>query len=179
MNAEFHFKLQQFYYREARMLDERRYQDWTALLSEQVQYLMPSRYVAQRDSALRGQQAFLDEQCELQSQNSDCLPLRDENWLILKLRADRACHQHSWADNPPARTRRHISNIEWLESCDGQHQILSNFLLYFSRYERDNTLYSGQRRDILQESGDDFVIVRREVRLDWNCITGPTVGLFF
>lgn len=173
------YRIEQFYYREARLLDERRYQDWLALVSEDATYTMPGRYVPQRDPALRGTQDFLAVEAELQSGDVDSLPLREENYFILALRVDRAFKQNSWGDNPPPRTRRHITNVELLGGDSGEWRVCSNFLLNYSRHGRDNFLYSGQRRDTLREIDADFRIARREVILDWNVITAPTAALFF
>lgn len=35
--------LERFYYREARLLDNRQYRQWLALVSEEIQYRVPSR----------------------------------------------------------------------------------------------------------------------------------------
>lgn len=179
MDRELQFQVEQFYYREARLLDERRYQDWLALVCEDATYSMPGRYVPQRDPNLRGSQDFLAVEAEMQGDEVDSLPLREENYFVLALRVDRAFKQNSWGDNPPARTRRHITNVELLERDAGELRVCSNFLLHYSRHGRDNFLYSGQRRDTLREVEGDFRIARREVILDWNVITAPTAALFF
>ena len=65
---------------------------------------------------------------------------------------------NSWSENPPARTRRMVSNVEIL-AHDAEHmEIYSNFLLYYSRHANDNFIYSGQRRNILRPGEDAYRI---------------------
>lgn len=179
LNRELHFQVEQFYYREARLLDERCYQQWLGLLSEDIRYVMPSRYVAQRDHAARGSEAYLSPEREMQTDAVTDLPLREENYFVLAVRVDRAFKPTAWGDNPPARTRRHISNIELIGAESEEILVYSNFMLNYSRHGQDNFLYSGQRRDRLRRAADSFKVADREVILDWSVIPAPTVALFF
>lgn len=179
LTRELHFAVEQFYYREARLLDERCYQQWLALLCEDIRYLMPSRYVAQRDHAVRGSEAYLAPEREMQTDAVTDLPLREENYFVLAVRVDRAYKVSAWGDNPPARTRRHVSNVELIGCEDNELTVFSNFMLNYSRHGQDNFLYSGQRRDRLRVEGDSFRVASREVILDWNVIAAPSVALFF
>lgn len=179
LSRELHFQVEQFYYREARLLDERRYQQWLALLCEDIRYVMPSRYVAQRDHAARGTEAYLAPEREMQTAAVSDLPLREENYFVLAVRVERAFKPTAWGDNPPARTRRHVSNVELIGVEVEDLIVFSNFMLNYSRHGQDNFLYSGQRRDRLRRNGDDFKVADREVILDWSVIPAPTVALFF
>lgn len=179
LNRELQFDVEQFYYREARLLDDRCYRQWLALLCEDIRYLMPSRYVAQRDHAVRGSEAYLAPEREMQTAAATDLPLREENYFVLAVRVDRAYKPTAWGDNPPARTRRHVSNVELIEFEGGELTVFSNFMLNYSRHGQDNFLYSGQRRDRLRVDGGSFKVASREIILDWNVITAPTVALFF
>lgn len=178
-NRELHFEVEQFYYREARLLDDRCYKQWLSLLCEDIRYVMPSRYVAQRDHAVRGTEAYLAPEQEMQTEAVNDLPLREENYFVLAVRVDRAFKPTAWGDNPPARTRRHISNVELIGTDGDELAVFSNFMLNYSRHGQDNFLYSGQRRDRLRREGDSFKLADREIILDWNVIVAPTVALFF
>lgn len=128
------------------------------------------------DPALRETEALLNLQQETGSGLAP--PLRDDSKLTLGIRVMRAYKMNSWSDNPPARTRRFVSNIE-AYVVDGGFEVCSNLLLYYSRYGKDNHLYSGRRHDRLRETADGLQIAAREVLLDTNVVTGPSVGLFF
>jgi 3-phenylpropionate/cinnamic acid dioxygenase small subunit len=171
-------EVEQFYYREARILDQRQYNQWLALVTEDISYRMPSRHIPQADPKQRGQEAYLSVEREL-SQGTEP-PLRDENYLILSVRVMRAFKQNSWTDNPPARTRRFISNVEVMPSAQADSlECYSNIMINYSRHQQDNYLFSAQRRDTLRRVDGTLKIAAREIIIDWNVITAPSLGIFF
>jgi 3-phenylpropionate/cinnamic acid dioxygenase small subunit len=174
MNIE---SLNAFYFREARFLDERCYQQWLALLSPQVEYVVPARHVPQLDNTQRETEAFLNRAQEFNRAGEP--PLRDEKHLHLMIRVMRSLKMIAWTENPPARTRRFVSNIEIVSENDNHLEVFSNTLLYYSRHEHQEHLYSYQRKDRLEKTADDFKIVRREVLLDCAVIPAASAGLFF
>ena len=178
INRELISDVEQFLYREARLLDERKYQQWLRLLTTDVKYKMPARHVPQPDKTLRDKEVILDIDQEL-SQGLEA-PLRDENFMILSMRVMRAFRPNSWTDSPPARTRRFISNVEVMPAEEeGSYQVYSNVLISYSRHQKDNHTFTAQRKDIFRPAGDSFQIAEREVIIDWNVITGPSVGIFY
>jgi 3-phenylpropionate/cinnamic acid dioxygenase small subunit len=170
--------IQQFYFREARLLDERQYQQWLSLLTEDVVYRVPARHTPFLDTAKRETEALLDIAQDISSGMEP--PWRDDNFLTLSIRVMRSFKMNSWTDNPPARTTRLVSNIE-INTGDAEDVLLtrSNVLIAYSRYGMDNHTYTGRRQDTLRHTSAGWKICRREVLLDWNVITGPSVGLFF
>lgn len=178
-DPQLQFEVEQFYYHEADLLDERQYQTWLALITDDLVYLMPGRASVQGDIALRGKEAFLASEAEFEGEGVNSLPLREENAMIMAFRAQRACKPQAWASNPPARTRRSVSNVRIELLGENSYQVKSNLLLYYSRHRDDNHIYSGQRIDTLRRVDGVLKIARREIRLDWNVIDAPTVGLFF
>ncbi len=171
--------LERFYFHEARLLDNRQYRQWLGLLSEDIRYVIPSRVNAQVNNRDRGQEDMLSVERELEGEDSMGCPLREEGYLLLMLRAERAFKINSWSESPPARTRRIIGNIELLARDGDRLSVVSNFHLYYARPGAQNTFYSGQRRDTLVSVADGFRIYRREVVLDYATIESPTLGLFF
>ncbi|MBJ22092.1 MAG: hypothetical protein GY910_27985 [bacterium] len=174
------FRVEQFYYREARILDERKFQQWLGLVTEDIRYTIPARHVPLNDSSMRGTEALHDEDREISRCDVDELPFREEDLLTLAVRVDRNFKINAWAETPAARTRRFITNIEvWAADTEGEFRAYSNFMLSFSRHGTENYTYTGQRRDRLRVDGDAFKIAEREVILEENVITTPTLGLFF
>ena len=179
--------LERFYFYEARLLDSRQYLQWLALLREDIRYVVPSRVNVQVDNRMRGQEDMISIERELEGEDSMGCPLREDNFLLLSLRAERAYKINSWSESPPARTRRIVGNIELMArnvdgDGDGEHDdlsVVSNFHLYYARPGSDNVMYSGQRRDTLTAQPDGFRIRRREVVLDYANIELSTLGLFF
>lgn len=169
--------VEQFYYREARLLDDRRYRSWLALCSEDIRYVMPARTNPQVD-ARGGEESMIGVERELDGVDSDGTPLRDETWPLLQLRVERSFKPNAWAENPPARTRRIVGNVEILEVADDHLATTSNFHLFYARPGGADHFYAGQRRDVLLRGGDDFRIASRVVVMDLADIEVPTLGLF-
>ncbi|WP_372750071.1 aromatic-ring-hydroxylating dioxygenase subunit beta [Litorivivens sp.] len=174
---ELQHSVEQFYYREARLLDGREYQQWLALVHPEISYSMPGRSNPMVDNRERGNEAMISVDRELESVDSDGLPFRDENYAVLWLRVDRSYKMNSWAENPPARTRRIIGNVEIIEENDDQLSVLSNFHLFYARPGMRDFFYAGQRRDVLLTAGDGYQILKREVVMDLADVNVPTLGL--
>lgn len=173
--------LERFYHYEARLLDSRQYQQWLALLSPDIRYTMPARVNVQVDNRERGSETMLCVDKELERPDSDGCPLREEGYIHLMLRVERAFKINSWSENPPSRTRRLIANVELMKEEDNHLCVYSNFHLYYARPGGENFVYSGQRRDKLQsgEVAGSFVLAQREVIMDYSTIEVPTLGLLF
>ena len=175
---ELQHRVEQFYYREARLLDNREYQQWFALIHPEISYSMPGRSNPMVDNRERGQESMISVERELEGVESDGLPYRDENYAVLWVRVDRSYKMNSWAENPPARTRRIIGNVEILDAGDESLKVLSNFHLFYARPGLKDFFYAGQRRDQLVASRDGFQIKRREIVMDISTVNVPTLGIF-
>lgn len=171
--------LEAFYYREARFLDNRQYQQWLALVTEDIQYRLPSRVNVQVDNRQRGEEDMISVERELESADSMGCPIREENYVHLMLRVERAFKINSWSENPPARTRRIIGNVELMAHSADEYSVLSNFHLYYARPGSTAVVYAGQRRDELIAVDGDYRLRQREVVLDYADIAFPTLGLLF
>ncbi len=179
VTPELQHEVEQFYYREARLLDGRQYQTWFALCTEDIRYVMPARTNPLVDNAERGQESMISVERELEGRESSGLPLRDESHPYLAMRVQRAYAPNSWAENPPARTRRIVGNVEILEASEDQLAVTSNFHLYYARPGSRSFLYAGQRRDVLRRTDEGLRIAAREIVMDMADIDYPTLGLFF
>ena len=122
------FAVSRFYYREARLLDERCYTQWLALLDPAILYHMPSRQVAQPDPALKGTEDFLSLRHDVGGADAASSPLRFEMFRQLAARAMRPFKVNAWAESPPPRTRRLVSNIEILDQTDDVQAVVDWFL---------------------------------------------------
>ena len=174
--------VERFYAYEARLLDERQYQQWLALLSESISYIVPARVNAAVDNRQRGNESMLAVANELERADGEGCPLREESYIHLMLRVERAYKPNSWSENPPARTRRLVANIEVMEATEDSFTIWSHFHLHYARPGSRSCLYSGQRKDVIVISADTdagFQLAGREVILDYADIELPTVGLLF
>jgi 3-phenylpropionate/cinnamic acid dioxygenase small subunit len=171
--------LERFYYREARLLDGREYRQWLTLIDPSIEYSMPARTNVQVDNRDRGNESMISVQAELEDAQSSGCPLREERYIHLMLRVERAFKINSWSENPPARTRRIVGNIELEVASDDLLSVISNFHLYYARPSSGSVIYSGQRRDVLlpQSETDSYLIAKREIVMDYADIEVPTMGL--
>ena len=179
LTPQLQLSLEQFYYREARYLDNRQYQQWLALVTEDIQYTMPSRVNVQVNNRDKGTEEMISVERELETSDSMGCPIREENYVHLMVRVERAYKMNSWSENPPARVRRIVGNVELMDIADQRMTVWSNFLLFYSRPGCSDVQYSGQRRDVLLRDDDDYKIDRREIILDYTTINVPTLGLLF
>ena len=179
VTPELQHEVEQFYYQEARLLDGRQYQTWLGLCTEDIRYVMPARTNPLVDNSERGQESMISVERELEGPDSDGLPVRDESHLHLAMRVQRAYAPNSWAENPPARTRRIVGNVEIQEVADDQLGVTSNFHLFYSRPGSASVLYAGQRRDVLRRGEEGLQIASRVIVMDIADIDFPTLGLYF
>jgi 3-phenylpropionate/cinnamic acid dioxygenase small subunit len=179
MSDELQREVEQFLFREARLLDERRFDEWLALLTDDVRYWMAARSnrYPRRSKAI----SILDpaRYVEDDMARGDELAILDETKQTLIGRVRRLDTGMAWAEDPPSRTRHLISNVE-LASADGAAaEVCSNFIVYRSRGETEQDFYVGARRDRLRRAGGSWQIAERKVTLDQNVLLAKNVSIFF
>jgi 3-phenylpropionate/cinnamic acid dioxygenase small subunit len=173
-------EVEQFLYREARLLDERRFDEWLQLFTDDVHYWMSGR----RSRYPRGSKAIAildpDRYAEEELVRDDELALFDETKATLAARIARLGSGMAWAEDPPSRTRHLITNVGVApaEKPD-ELAVQSNFILYRSRAEREQDFYVGARQDVLRREGQGWKIARRRLVLDQNVLSAKNVSVFF
>ena len=174
-NLKQYHKIQQFYYYEARLLDQRQFQQWMNLLGPDIQYSMPNRANSGTDITLKNTDEILNLQQELSSGFEP--PLRDDDFMSLTFRANRPSSAMAIADNPLMRTIRQVNNIEVYKLGSKKYQTYNNVSMSYSRYSMDNYHYHFMRRDVLQQIKGQIKLLKREIIVDWNVIDAPTVAM--
>lgn len=160
-------KIERFYKREARLLDEERYEEWYALLSDDLFYWMP----------LRENRFRRDKRPEL---DPDAMALFDECKADIAMRLGRLRSNLVWTEDPPTRHVYLISNIEGFQTgIAGEFEVHSAFVQYRNRSEHDQTVLYGRRRDLLRAKGDRFELVRRMVLLPQSILLAKNLSAFF
>jgi 3-phenylpropionate/cinnamic acid dioxygenase small subunit len=173
-------EVEQFLYREARLLDERRFHDWLQLLTDDIRYWMGSRtnrYPKSSKAIAILDPARYDED---DLAKEDELAVLDEDKSTLNARVARLDTGMAWAEDPPSRTRHLIGNIE-VEPGDTEAEIkvYSNFIVYRSRAETEQDFYVGARRDVLRRVEGTWKIASRKITLDQNVLLAKNVSIFF
>jgi len=171
--------VEQFLYREARLLDERRFQEWLRLFTDDVRYWMAAR--TNRYPRSSKAIAMLDpDRYDDEDTAEEQLGLFDEDIKTLTARVARLDTGMAWAEDPPSRTRHMITNIEVIPDTTGSDlTVHSNFLVYRSRGETEQDFYVGARKDRLQRIDGAWKIARRQMVLDQNVISAKNISIFF
>jgi 3-phenylpropionate/cinnamic acid dioxygenase small subunit len=158
-------EIEQFYYAEARMLDERDYWGWLDLFSDDCRYLLPIRR-SRRDGE------FTDEL------GDGGLAHFDDDKETLRKRVTRMNSDMAWAEDPPSVQRHVITNVHVTPSREGGFEVQSYFQTHRYRLEREVEIFTGSRTDRLRPAGESFRIVERTVRLDHSTVLGNNLNLF-
>src|SRR3974390_1453423 len=167
-------------YREARLLDERRFHEWLELLTDDTRYWMGSRTnrYPRRSKAI----AILDPDRYVEDDmtREDELAILDETKQTLGQRVARLDTGMAWAEDPPSRSRHLITNIE-VEPGDTANEVkvYSNFIVYRSRAETEQDFYVGTRREVLRGVAGAWKIASRKITLDQNVLLAKNVSIFF
>jgi 3-phenylpropionate/cinnamic acid dioxygenase small subunit len=173
-------EVEQFLYREARLLDERRFHDWLQLLTDDIRYWMGNRTNRYPRSSKAIAILDPDRYDEDDRTKEDELAILDEDKSTLNGRIARLDTGMAWAEDPPSRTRHLITNVEVEpRDADTELDVYSNFIVYRSRSETEQDFYVGTRRDILRRVDGALRIASRKITLDQNVLLAKNVSIFF
>lgn len=180
MRVEVLREVEQFLYREARMLDERRFHEWLELFTDDVRYWMAGRSSRYPRSSKAITVVSPDPSQGSGLAVEEELAILDETKGTLSGRVARLDTGMAWAEDPPSRTRHIITNIE-VEPGDtaAELKVYSNVIVYRTRAETEQDFYVGARRDILRSVDGAWKIAHRKVVLDQNVLLAKNVSVFF
>ncbi len=160
--------IEEFYYREAELLDDRKLREWFALLADDIRYWMPIRH----------------NPLERPANPADELARPGEGYYFdddkgsLRVRVERVYAKTAWAEMPPSRTRHLITNVR-IKKDDGRAvEVHANFLVYRTRMEADQDLFVGVRHDLLRRDDGGFKIARRTIILDQAVLSAKNISIF-
>jgi 3-phenylpropionate/cinnamic acid dioxygenase small subunit len=161
---ELWFEVQSFLVREAELLDDNRLHDWLGLLADDIRYRIPIRVTRERSAG----PGFSEVGFHM-----------DEDKGMLVTRVARLDTEYAWAEDPPSRTRRYVSNIR-VDGLDGDNlEVRSNLLVYRGRHGAGgDQLLAGERADQLRRRGEAFEIVTRTVFLDQTTLRTHNLAIF-
>lgn len=180
MREEVLREVEQFLYREVRLLDERRFHEWLELFTDDVRYWMAGRSSRYPKSSKAIGILDSDRYKEADRTKEDDLAILDETKATLGGRIARLDTGMAWAEDPPSRTRHLLANIE-VEPGDtaSELKVYSNFMVYRNRAETEQDFYVGARQDVLRRVDGAWKIARRKLTLDQNVLLAKNVSIFF
>ena len=139
-------QIEKFLYREVRLLDERRFEEWTDLFAEDGFYWVPA-YPNQNDP-YKAVSLFFD----------------DKN--LMRTRLSRLDHPKIHAQKPPSRTVHVVSNIEIDQKHKTPGEILVHSTLQMMEFRLDKqTIYGGRVQHLLRKKEGAFELAWKRVDL--------------
>jgi ethylbenzene dioxygenase beta subunit len=136
---------------EAELLDNGRFEDWLELLTEDVCYRVPIRLTRERGGG---------------SDVNFGAPHFQEDIGTLRMRVARLKTEFAWAEDPPSRTRRFVTNVR-PRALGDDVAVRSYLLMYRSRGDDASAeLISAERSDVLRRTDSGLRLCQREVLLD-------------
>lgn len=194
------WEVEQFLYREADLLDERRYDEWLELLDEAIRYRAPIARNLKRGATAS------------EYTGEDEIAWFDEGKETLRQRVRQiqsGCH---WIEEPQSRVSHLVTNVRIIDrqpdpaasasgfdadldsasgstsnsgsnsgssSGSGSVMVRSRILVYQNRQQTETVLLVGKRLDTLRRAGDDWRIVAREIHLDQAVLGAKALSVFF
>lgn len=165
-------EIEDFFFNEADLLDEREYDKWLDLLTEDVVYWMPMRKNVSHEN-----------------RDKDITAENDLAWFLddkdtLRKRVKQIQTGIHWADEPISRVSHVISNIRLVEPIssldEGERTVTKcRFIVYRNRVEDETDFLVGRREDTLVRTGGELKIARRKIILDQSVLLAKNLTMFF
>jgi 3-phenylpropionate/cinnamic acid dioxygenase small subunit len=157
----------EFLYDEASILDLQKFDAWAALLAEDLSYTAPLRITRQGPDRLN---TIVRTTMHY-----------DDDYGSMMGRLQRLETKSAWAEDPPSRTRRFVTNVRaWEGVKPGEIEAESYLFLSRSRYEQSQLqILSCVRHDLLRRSGPGvFKLARREIIIDQSVLGMANLAVF-
>ena len=166
--------VEDFYYAESDLLDERRFREWLDLLAEDIVYFMPIRRNVKFGSHAEREN----------TRSGEGISWFDEDKWTLSKRVEQILTGVHYAEEPLSRICHMVSNVQILSatpSASEPHEVTakSRFLIYQNRVEYETYLFVGKRTDVLRRTGGGWKVARREIILDQNVLLAKNLTAFF
>jgi 3-phenylpropionate/cinnamic acid dioxygenase small subunit len=161
-----------FLYREAELLDERRYREWLDLLADDIRYWMP----------LRRNVKFGEDEREFTRAGQD-INWFDEGKETLARRVKQIETGIHWAEEPRSRLSHLVTNVRLQKvepsfAAPQQVAVVCRFLVYRNRVETETDFLVGRREDLLRRAGRGWLVARRKIILDQNVLLSKNLTFF-
>ena len=166
IGSEIYNQVLQHYYSEALLLDHMKMEEWGATLAEDLRYSVPVKQTKPvRDSGSSVVRSVMH---------------MDENFRSIMGRIMRLAGNSAWAEDPPSRLRRFVSNVQVFETdVANEFSVINYLLITRNRFDDDFfDLIPCERRDILRKQGSEFKLVQREALIDQALLGTPNLAIF-
>ena len=164
VDLELRIAVEDFLIQEAEFLDDRRFEDWLALFTPDIEYTAPVRVTRKTPNP-----TVIDD-----------TPYFDENLQSLGLRVKRLRTDVAWAEDPPSHTRHFVTNVRVRPAdAEGELNVRSALLLFRSRGDMGAyDLLACEREDLLRAVDGELRIARRRIIFDQSSLGTKNLGIF-
>jgi 3-phenylpropionate/cinnamic acid dioxygenase small subunit len=165
-------EIEDFFYNEADLLDEREYDKWLDLLTGDVVYWMP----------MRKNVSYANRDKDITAENDVAWFHDDKETLTKRVRQiQTGIH---WADEPISRVSHLITNIRLTDPISALDEgakatTKCRFIVYRNRLESETDLLVGRREDTLTRVHGALKIARRKIILDQSVLLAKNLTMFF
>jgi 3-phenylpropionate/cinnamic acid dioxygenase small subunit len=162
-----HWEIVEFLDDEATALDDNELMAWFQLMAPDIVYRMPVRTTKDRADG---------------SEFSTGMYQFDEDAMTLGTKVIRLAEtQSAWAEKPPSRTRRFVTNVKVFRR-DGEleeYEVRSSVLLVRNRYQESKLeLLSARRTDVVRRTEEGFRLAERTIFPDQATIGTQNLAVF-
>ncbi len=162
-------EVHEFLCAEADLLDERRYEEWLDLLTDDIAYWVPMRRNVQ----------FGRWDTENTRQGRD-MNWFDEGKATLRLRIKQITSGVHWVEEPSPRVSRMISNVHAIRATPSledpeEVSVKYRILIYRNRLEDSTDIFAGKREDVLRKVDGEWKIRKRTMLLDQSVLLAATM----
>jgi len=156
-------EVSEFLYMEAELLADRKYEEWLDVLAEDISYRM---FVLRNLSGKEQPNEYFDGPLDIS--------WFDEGKETISKRVRQIRTYQHWAEEPPSRTTRYLTNLRILDSGSGTDAALvrtrCNFMVNRNRNESDDHFLCGHRIDLLTRHQDTWRIKERKIYINQSTI---------
>jgi 3-phenylpropionate/cinnamic acid dioxygenase small subunit len=161
------YEVEQFLYEEAALLDERRFDEWLDLFTEDCHYWMP----------IRSTRATGDEEHEFTSPHENAY--FDDTKSMLAQRIQQIKTGFHWAEDPPSRTRHMVTNVRVYPAEKPDEVLVKlDFLVYRTRLATSEDMWIGAREDTLRRVDGEWKIAKRHLFLEQAVLKSKNLSSF-
>lgn len=157
-------EVEAFLYHEAELQDAREFREWLDLLTDDVEYVVPTQVNRE-----------VDDETDFEGEGF----IFNEDMSTLESRIRRFETEYAWSEKPPSRSRRIVGNVR-VESSDGDElNVKNNVVIY--RYRGDETdpkILTGCREDVLRRTEDGLKLASRKMTIDQTVVSMTPMSLF-
>ncbi len=165
-------EIEDFFHKEADLLDGREYDQWLDLLTEDIVYWMP----------MRKNVSFADRGKDVTAED-DVAWFHDDKETLAKRVKQIQTGLH-WADEPISRVSHVITNVRLTDPtatlAEGAKATTTcRFIVYRNRLESETDFLVGRREDTLTRVHGDLKLSRRKIILDQSVLLAKNLTMFF